>query len=475
MNTNPAIKHLHFIGIGGIGMSALAQMSAALGIRTTGSDRAAENPENARIFNALRANGITIYPQDGSIYRDSLPDAVVYSTAIENSNPEFTEAPPDILRLHRSDALKFLVESVQAENLIAVAGTCGKTSVSAQLAEALWRLGADPGVLCGGLMNVFVSDTLAGNFRAGGADSGYFVAEADESDKSLLRYTPDTALVLNIGTDHYSKEELAETFRTFIRSAGRNVVLSDTVLAAVGADACAGKNTIVFSADPEGDPVLSGYPVIRLESYRADRNGTFCSFDGLPEIPLRAPGLHNALNTLAVYCVLIQAGFEKHAAAQAAASFSGVWRRFDHAGRTAYGAEVYDDYAHNPEKLVSCLEAAQTISAGRVFLIFQPHGFKPFGDMKAALYEQLSRSLRPEDVFILLPVYYAGGTSSFRPSAEEVLAEWAERPGFRPEQFRYFPDRAAAESFLKANAKTGDTVIITGARDNSLSIWAKNL
>ncbi len=454
-------------------MSALAQMSAALGIETTGSDRAAASPENARIFDALRANGITVYPQDGSIYRKSVPDAVVYSTAIESDNPEFTCAPEGMLRLHRSDALKFLVESVQTENMIAVAGTCGKTSVSAQLAEALYHLGADPGVLCGGLVNAFVSDRLAGNFRKG--DSRFFVVEADESDKSLLHYTPDTALILNIGTDHYSKEELAEVFRKFMLSARRRIVVADTVLEAVGADACTGKDTIVFSGDSHAPDTMYGYPVIRLDHYRADRNGAFCAFDGLPEIALRAPGLHNALNTLAVYCTLIQAGFGKAESCRAAAAFSGVWRRFDFAGITEYGAKVYDDYAHNPEKIISCFDAAKSVSAGRVFLIFQPHGFKPFGDMKDVLFDLLRENLRQDDVFALLPVYYAGGTASFHPTSESVMAEWREKPGFSGAQFQYFPDRQAAESFLKKTAKEGETVVIMGARDNSLSIWAKKI
>ncbi len=467
----PDIRHLHFIGIGGIGMSALAQMSAALGIRTTGSDRAAASPENARIFDALRSCGITIYPQDGSIYKDCTPDAVVYSTAIENDNPEFICAPPEMKRLHRSDALKFLVESVQTKNMIAVAGTCGKTSVSAQLAEALFHLNSDPGVLCGGLVNAFVSDRLAGNFRKGGGE--FFVVEADESDKSLLHYTPDTALILNIGTDHYSKEELAEVFRKFMFSARKRIVVADSVLEAAGADAGAGKDTLVFSGDPDAPSTLHGFPVIRLDHYRADQNGAFCSFDGQREIPLRAPGFHNALNALAVYCVLIQAGFKPDAACQAVAAFSGVWRRFDYAGTMENGAKIYDDYAHNPEKILSCFDAAKSVSSGRVFLLFQPHGFKPFGDMKDVLLRQLKAALRPRDVFALLPVYYAGGTSSFRPSSESVIEEWHSDPSVGRDQFRYFPDRETADLFLKNTAKKGESVVIMGARDNSLSIWAK--
>ena len=343
--TSPA--SLHFVGVGGIGMSALAQMSAALGIRTTGSDRAAGSPENARIFHALEAQGIRIYPQDGSVYRDGAPEAVVYSTAIEEDNPDFACAPEGTVRLHRSAALEKLIALSHAENRIAVSGTCGKTSVTAHLAEALYHLGADPGMLCGGLVNAFVSETFAGNYRRGGG--GSFVVEADESDKSLLNYTADTAVVLNIGTDHYSKEELAEVFRKFLAGARRNIVISDRVLDAVGPEACAGRNTVLFSAEP-GGPEYRGFPVFRLDSCRVTPGGgAYCSFDGQSEIPLRAPGHHNAWNALAVYAALVQAGFAKADANRAVGAFSGVWRRFDRAGTLATGAVVYDDYAHNAE------------------------------------------------------------------------------------------------------------------------------
>lgn len=463
-------KSLHFVGVGGIGMSALAQMSAALGLATTGSDRAAASPENARIFNALKAQSVQIYPQDGSVYAAHTPDALVYSTAIEEDNPDFANAPAGTPRLHRSDALKYLVESVQAENMIAVAGTCGKTSVTAQLSEALYHLGANPGVICGGLVNTFVSDTLAGNFRAG--NGKIFVVEADESDKSLLNYTADTAVILNIGTDHYPKDVLADVFRQFIRNTRRNIVLASSVLAAVGTEVCNGKNVLVFRDST--DPVPEGFPCVELDSYHTGCGGAFCAFDGHPEHAMRAPGHHNALNTLAVYAVLIQMGYKKNAACQAATDFHGVWRRFDLAGRMANGCPVYDDYAHNPEKIISCLEAAKSISCGPVVLLFQPHGFKPFGDMRNTLFEMLEEKLEDGDIFGILPVYYAGGTSSFKPSACEVTADYRKRAR-SPEHYLCFADRTEAETFLKENLTGCETVVIMGARDNSLSVWAESL
>ncbi len=456
------MKKLHFVGAGGIGMSALAQMASSLGIETTGSDRAAGAPENKRIFQALEAQGVKIFPQDGSVYAGgNAPDAIVYSTAIEEDNPDFAKAPSGTRRLHRSAAMEILIRQVKAENVIAISGTCGKTSVTALLGETLWRLGADPGMLCGGLVNAFASEALAGNYRAGHGKC--FVIEADESDKSLLNYTADTALVLNIGTDHYSREELREVFRKFVNNTTSNIVLSEDVKAEIfGCDSAAelaGKNIAVFGA---------------LDSYEV-RNGTaYCAFAGERAIALRCPGEHNALNAYAVYETLKLLGFEPAAILDALENFSGVWRRFDIAGKTESGAAVYDDYAHNVEKLLSCYHSACAVADGRVFLVFQPHGYGPFGFMREELFAALEANLRPGDVFAFLPVYYAGGTSSFKPKSEEVAADFRRRSE-KAERYPDFTDRTEAEAYLRKNAEAGDVIVVAGARDNSLSDWAAQI
>lgn len=466
-------RSLHFVGVGGIGMSGLAQLAAGLGLTVTGSDRAFAAPENARIFRSLEAQGVRIFPQDGSVYAETVPDALVYSTAIEPDNADFSRAPAGTPRLHRSKALELLVGACRSAEVTAVAGTCGKTSVTAHLTEALNRLGADPGMLCGGLVNSLVTDRYAGNFRPG---SGAFVLEADESDQSLLNYTPDSALVLNIGTDHYPKDVLARVFGQFIRNTRRNAVLAASVLDAVGKDVCAGKNILIFHDGPpgKGAPVYRGFPAVRLDSCRIADGHAYCSFDGQAEITLAAPGFHNALNALAVYAALRLDGYEKAEAASAAGSFSGVWRRFDYAGKTRSGITVYDDYAHNVEKLLSCLRSAQSISAGGVMILFQPHGFGPFGFMRDELFRMLEKNLRDQDVFGFLPVYYAGGTSSFKPSAAEVAESYRILSG-RPERYPDFSGRADAEKYLFSHLKNGETAVIAGARDNSLSLWAKKI
>jgi len=462
---------MHFVGIAGIGMSGVAQAAASQGIRVTGSDRALHSEENERILSSLRAQGIRLFEQDGSVYRSEgpLPEALVYSTAIEEDNPDFLQAPEGIRRLHRSEAITLLACHTPGERICAVAGTSGKTTVTAWLTESLFRLGADPGALCGGLMNHFSGSELCGNFLPG---KGPFVLEADESDKSLLNYTPDSALVLNIGTDHYSREELADVFRRFLLSAKGPAVVGDRAFLEMGPAHFRGKDVTLFSAEP-GPDQLEGFPVRRLTSRRAAREGYFCSFAGSEEFLLPAPGLHSALNALAVHSMLTAMGYDSAQALSSLKRFSGVWRRFDFAGCLASGAPVYDDYAHNVEKIRSCLAAAKPMAAGRIRALFQPHGFRPLGFMRDELFTMLEETLGPDDEFLFLPVYYAGGTSSFSPTSEEVAASFQAKTGHAG-RYRYVSGRAEAERLLASSGKE-DLVLIMGARDNSLSLWAKKI
>ena len=469
-------KRIHFVGIGGIGMSGLAQMFRDLGCAVTGSDRALGHPENERIFAALRKCGAKLYPQDGSVYADGYaPDAIVYSTAIEEDNPDFKCAPPGTRRLHRSEALSLGIGALRGRFTIAVTGTCGKTTVSAWLADALDRLGGDPGALSGGYVKRFREDGAAGNYRGGSGRD--FVIEADESDKSLLNYVPDTALILNIGTDHYSREELAEVFLKFSLSARSCVVMELAAFQEIGPERFpAGKMILLFSGDPDAPVSCAGRHVLRLDSYRVADGSAWCAFNGLPEIRLPMPGRHNALNALAVHTVLTSRGYDSLDALKAVSEFGGVARRFDRSGIMPNGAQVIDDYAHNVEKLASCIGAAQELAPeGRVVTVFQPHGFAPLRFMREALANALPSILRPADEFIFLPVYYAGGTASFSPTSAEVAATCRFAAGIEAGAIKDFEDRQECERYLQQAVKRGDVVIVAGARDETLSIWAKSL
>ena len=213
---------------------------------------------------------------------------------------------------------------------------------------------------------------------------------------------------------------------------------------------------------------------MRSEEFRIERKVPVAEFSDGRRIELPQTGRHMALNALAVSAMLEMTGFAPEAAAEALERFDGVWRRNDFAGTTPRGALVYDDYAHNPEKIISCIRSMREQASGSVYAVFQPHGYGPFGFMRDQLFLLLDAELRACDRFILLEPYYAGGTSSFRPTAPEVLADWQSRAR-RPERFMFFPDRETLKDFLLLKCGSGDLIVTMGARDNSLSDYAASL
>ncbi len=511
---------VHFIGIGGVGMSALAQMACDLGMKVSGSDRGYGKSENEEIFNALEAQGIKIYPQDGSFMNSGrMVDAIIYSSAIEEDNPDFA-ASGNIPRLHRSEMLRELISLVSPRCSIAVTGSCGKTSVTAYLTETLLNAGLDCGCLAGGFCNAFRDGKNAGNYRGGNGD--YFVFEADESDRSLLNYGADHAIILNLGTDHYDKPELVRVFGEFLNNVRVSAVLEYEVYQALKT---AGKlpahlkitvftgekkkaidggiellkledyRTVDFTesiyysgrrsrVDKEHDcsvienmganNILSIYGMKR-EDFRLEERFFGAEFSDGAKLLLPCNGRHTALNALAIYALCVNnLRLEREKILPALGIFHGVWRRSDYAGMTEEGALVYDDYSHNPEKLSSAMAWAGELASGKLLVVFQAHGFKPLGFMREALFDMLERDLRSQDVFIFLPPYYAGGTTSFKPTAEEVCEEYRAMSR-HPERYRYFPDRESCAEYLHANAGAGDLILIAGARDNSLSFYARSL
>lgn len=456
------MKDLHFVGIGGIGMSALAAAAADLHWRISGSDRGADKPENAAIFNALKSRDIAVYPQDGSRFASvPLPEAVVYSTAIEADNPDFLAAG-DLPRLHRAELLKILLDKF-ARLSVAVTGSCGKSTVCCYLAETLERLGADPVMISGALAKRFRTPENAGNYRGG--QGKYLVFEADESDKSLLRYGADYAMILNIGTDHYDKAELARVFGGFLQSVRRGAVVSSEVFAAVKEFVPAGLPVAVIGSAAEN--TLVNYIPGGIEPARAE-------FGDGRSLTLPAPGRHMAENALFIRALLHMLGFPDDEVMKVLPSFDGVWRRNDYAGKTPCGAMVFDDYAHNPEKIVSCISGMKERGCKRIFAVFQPHGYGPFGFMRDALFAGVDNVLTPDDRFILLEPFYAGGTSSFSPHSDEVCAGYRKNSS-HPEKYLFFSDRSTLREFLHHTPGADDLIVIMGARDNSLNDFAVSL
>ena len=460
------MKSWHFTGICGIGMSALAQFALAMQIKVSGSDRALDNPENASLKAMLQAQGVKLFAQDGSRFapNESSVDAVIYSTAIEESNPDFANSQ-GVERIHRATALKMLIQERCASGKlsIAVAGSCGKTSTTAIIAEALCNSNIAAECVNGGMINAFANDIYPGNYHAG---SGAIVFEADESDKSLLEFHPDYALVLNIGTDHYPKDELAEMFACFVNQAKKGAVLHCDVFELIKHRIKDSLTISTFGFEENADLQVIEYQCCDGVS-RANFN------NGLQVLP--GPGRHTALNVAAAAALLEMIAIDRQSALQAALNTHGVARRFDFKGYTPNGAAVYDDYAHNPEKIANILIAAQELTgnSGRVWVMFQPHGYGPFGFMQQELGKNLHGILRKDDHFYLSEPYYAGGTSSFSPSASDVLAQWQSIYADLPVELT--GSRESLSAILRKKARRGDVILIMGARDNTLALFASSL
>ena len=467
------VRSVHFIGIGGIGMSGLAQLFNWMGFSVSGSDRALNNPENKELFEKLTAQGITLFVQDGSYIDEVRPDVLVYSTAVEEGNPDFT-AGAGLPRFHRAEALACLCSKFKDKTSIGVTGSCGKTSVTAWIAETFDRLSLDPVVLNGGVINSFNDKEYSGNFKPG--DGDYFIFEADESDKSLVAFEPDYSIVLNIGTDHYSKKELIEVFEQFLRNTKKGAVIEEKVYKLLSPDSYKHLDIVVFS---DKEKMSKKKKIWQLKSYSVDdgKAKAVCIKDDLEiEMDLPVFGFHNAVNALSIFALTYLLGLENsfHDIIKAVESFNGVHRRFEYVGETQTGSVIYDDYAHNVEKIASAIQTAQEIVPGNVFAVFQPHGFTPLKFMREELFPALEKVLYRNDKFIFMPVYYAGGTSSFSPKSSEVCEEY-DIKSYVNGRYYHFDSREAAEGYLKSETESSDIILIMGARDGSLSIWAKEM
>lgn len=444
-------------------MSALAQMLKFQGVEVSGSDRALENPENNKIISALRQQGIKLFPQDGSYARESTPDVLVYSTAVEDDNPDFS-ALPNLKKVHRADMLARAIAAMTEGHTIAVSGSCGKTTVTAWLAETLFLAGKDPVMIGGGLANSFINAQAAGNFKPGKGD--FTVFEADESDKSLLQFFPDYTLILNIGTDHYPKPELKEMFIEFLHQTKKGAVVSAEVFEYLGAENFQHLQIAIFA---DNDTPIQAIPFWNLTDYQSGQGEFKAVLNDIINVTLPSPGRHSALNAAAIMAMGDMLGMEANETSRYLSDFKGVWRRFDYAGKTAHGTKVFDDYAHNVEKIISCIKTGREVASGKVIAVFQPHGFGPLSFMREPLFSALEENLGENDIFVLMPVYYAGGSTSFSPTSEEVFEQYTKSS---KKDYRYYKSRDVAIRDLSTNTGPEDVIIIMGARDNSLADFA---
>jgi len=437
---------LHFTGAGGSGMSALAQFAVREG-PVSGSDRGFDQGRNPGGRALLEKAGVRVVPQDGSGVAGAA--AVVYSTAVEDDVPDIREARSlGIPLLHRSELLAHYVEEGRT---LAFTGTSGKSTSVAMAFEILRGAGRDPSVITGGDLRALQAEGLWGNAWAGGSD--LLVIEADESDGSLVRYSPAVGVVLNLQKDHKAMEEVAAMFRTFRSRTREAFCVGDAPNLAEFAS-----GALVFGAGPLAE--------LRCEDVEEGPDGCAFTVRGV-RFRLPVPGVHNVENAMAAIAGCLSLGVPVEAMAEPLAGFLGVARRFQSLG-SARGVEVVDDFGHNPAKIAASLRTARN-RAGRVLAVFQPHGFGPLRFLRNEFVQAFAEGLRPGDRLWMLDVFYAGGTVNRDISSAEVAAEISARGAGA----FHAPSREWLVETLAATAKPGDLVLVMGARDPSLTDLAK--
>jgi UDP-N-acetylmuramate--alanine ligase len=422
-------RRLHFVGIGGAGMSGLAVVARALGAEVTGSDRAPDSPY-------LRSAGIVAAAGHDAA---NVPEGaeVVVSSAIAAENPERVAARERGLReLHRADLLG---EITRLRPTIAVTGTHGKTTTSSMVVHALRGCGLDPSYLVGG-------EVRSTGANAGWGAGEWLVVEADESDRSLLELSPRIAVLTNAELDHHttysSRRDVDDTFRAFLALAEQAVVWDRPELLALAGGV--GGDVVPFDvAAPE-----------------LGENGSRFTLDGV-EVALPVPGAHNARNAAAALTAARLAGADLAQAAGALADFAGAGRRFERLGTTAAGALVVDDYAHHPTEVRATIEAARTLLCERIVAVFQPHLFSRTRHQA----REFGAALALADVVVVLGIYPARERAEDFPgvTGRLVAAAAADAAGGRP--VAWLPGFDEAEDYLRATLREGDVLLTLGAGD----------
>lgn len=460
-----AERPLFFCGIGGSGMLPLAQIAHGMGHPVAGSDRSYDQGRTPEKFAWLGAHGFALFPQDGSGVTS--PDQIlVASAAIEDSVPEVARAKElGCQRLSRAELLSALFND--AGFAVAVGGTSGKSTVTGMIAWILHEGGYDPTVMNGAVMKNFVSSQNPfASARIGRPD--LFVSEVDESDGSIALYRPTVGVLLNVSLDHKSIEELRVLFGNFVASAGTAAINLDSPEAAYLAERS--RDCVTFAVhNPEADITVDPDSIDQSEvGIRAavidNRKG-----EVFPLI-LPMPGLHNLSNALAAIAAASAAGIGVDFAASALRNFAGLGRRFDVLGTSPSGIPVIDDFGHNPEK---CAATLRTLKAnhGRVIAFFQPHGYGPLRQMGAELAEIFARELGQDDITIMCDPVYFGGTVDRSEGSQRIVGLINAAGG----QGEHIPAREDCANRIVALARTGDRIVVMGARDDTLTEFARSI
>ena len=436
------IKHIHFVGIGGIGMSGIAEVLINLGFSVSGSDLK-ESDITRRL---ISLGGIISYGHSRENLKDV--DVVVISSAVKDDNPEVIEANRRLVPV--IPRAEMLAELMRLKKGIAVAGTHGKTTTTSMVATILASAGVDPTVVIGGKL-----DSIKSNAKLGQGD--YLVAEADESDGSFLYLSPTISVVTNIDPDHLDyygdMDEMLKAYLDFINKLpfyGLAVLYIDN------------KNVQLLL------PKIKKRFITYGMSVQADLHATDIEFEGMKtsfslrfkgetvgRLSIGMPGVHNINNALAAIAIAMEMDIPFDVIRDAMNGFGGIQRRFQVKGETA-GIMVVDDYGHHPEEIKATLSAAKGGWDRRVVVVFQPHRYTRTRD----LFNDFVTAFNDADTLILTDIYPAG-EEAIEGITGERLFEEIERHGHRDVSF--VPDRNNLPAFLREKARAGDMVITMGA------------
>lgn len=452
-----ANQRYFLVGIGGSGMMPLAMILAGRGASVAGSDRSLDQGRVPAKFDALRALGVTLHPQDGSGI--TAPDQIVVaSAAVEETVADLVTATRlGCPRLTRAELNARLFNASALP--IGVAGTSGKSTVTGMIAAILHAAGGDPTVMNGAVMKDFASADRPFASAIVGRDDAY-VSEVDESDGSIALYSPRIAVLNNVSLDHKSLEELNRLFAAFIGKAAHAIVNIDNPDAAALALALPRDRVTRFAIDRAAD--LQATDVVE-EPFAA-------SFSlGGTRVRLAVPGRHNVANALAAIGAALAAGIPLDQAIAGIERFTGLKRRFDLVG-SAGGVAVIDDFGHNPDKIAATLDTLHAFP-GRLLLLFQPHGYGPLKVMRRELIAMFAAKLAPGDRLVMPDPVYQGGTVTREVTSADIVGDIAIAGG----DARHIPDRDAAAAALVAEAAPGDRIVVMGARDDTLPLLAQRM
>jgi UDP-N-acetylmuramate--alanine ligase len=414
------INKIHFVGIGGIGVSALARMMVHGGKKVTGSD-----VQDSRILDQLSDIGVKVFVGHDKKNLDSDTDLVIYSPAIPRDNIELAFAKKlDIPAITYPEALGYISNE---RYTIAVSGTHGKTTTTAMLASIFAEAELDPTVIVGSLLK-----SKGTNFVAG--TGPHLILEACEYKRSFLSLDPNILVITNIDKDHldYFKdiEDIQNAFISLVHKLDKDDYLI-----------CDMNHENLLSVVSEAD-----CHVVDYTKYLDD------------QVKLPFPGEHNFKNAAAAFAVAHTVGIEKEVAYRALEHFSGTWRRFEYKGESVCGAEIYDDYAHNPEEITVTLRAVRKMfPKQRIFVVFQPHLYS----RTKIFLKEFSESFNDVDEIVLAPIYAA------REKQDQSINSWmlAKKIAKNDKKVSFFESFNDIATYLDKHTKNGDLIITMGAGD----------